>query len=274
MKLSVIIKTANLLTLFFIFGNRELTAQENVDSVIFKTILLKNNKLKSAPYNPSDRMSEFKKGDSVKVYSYSQDYYFVEVNGEKGYLLSGSYFRESASLKEFKNKINLIERDSSTVFKKRRDDYLTQREIEAKTKCQYRTNRIDPINGKSLKTTEDYKIGKVHSYNLSIVLSAVNNSKYIHFYLEVDLGCSSPYRSSRSKVEIKLKNDDLLTFYHSGDINCGDDFYLMGKLSSSEANRLKKSKIEMVRLTGTEGHQDITDINYNDIFIDKIKCIE
>lgn len=269
--------TISLLTLFFIFGNSELTAQENVDSVIFKTILLKNNKLKSAPYNPSDRMSEFKKGDSVKVYSYSQDYYFVEVNGEKGYLLSGSYFKESASLKELRNKINLIEKDSLVVFKKRRDDYFDQREIEAKTKCQYRTNRIDPIDGKTLKTTEDYKIGKVHSYELSLVLNAVNNSKYIHFYLEVDLGCSSPYRSSRSsrsKVEIKLKNDDLLTFYHSGDINCGDDFYLIGKLSSSEALRLKKSKIEMVRLTGTEGHQDITDISYNDIFIDKIKCIE
>ena len=100
-----------------------------------------------------------------------------------------------------------------------------------------------------------------------------NGRKYLYFTTNLDIGCTNPYKSDRSTAKIKLENGDILNFYHSGVLDCGE-YYLTGKLSNSEIIKLKKSKISTIRLIGTEGYQDFTEIEYNDVFFDKLKCIE
>jgi hypothetical protein len=87
-------------------------------------------------------------------------------------------------------------------------------------------------------------------------------------FSSIDLGCTDP---GSSFVKVMLENEDVLTFYHSRKLDCGD-FELWGKISNVEINRLKKSPIKAIRMYGTEYHHTITDFEWSTFFIDQLKC--
>jgi hypothetical protein len=89
----------------------------------------------------------------------------------------------------------------------------------------------------------------------------------------IDLGCTSPYRNNRSLVKVMLENDDVLTFYHSGQLDCGS-FELWGNLSNAEIVRLKKSPIKAIRMEGTDLFHTVTEFDWPTLFIDQLKCYE
>jgi hypothetical protein len=94
--------------------------------------------------------------------------------------------------------------------------------------CWYDTNEIDEFTSKrriiltSLPTT-----GPESNY-VHIGLRRQGNNKVVVFYTGNELGCASPYNHDRSKALVKLENGDVLTFYHSADVDCGR-FILYGK---------------------------------------------
>ena len=76
----------------------------------------------------------------------------------------------------------------------------------------------------------------------------------------------------KSSVVFKLENGELVKFYHSGQLDCGE-FMLFGKLSNSEIEKLKSSKIDMVRIEGTKHYSDIENLVWTTFFQDKLSCI-
>lgn len=244
------------------------------DSIIFETVTKKSGKLKNSLYSGAKFIHTFKKNDSIKVLGYSQHYYFVEINNEKGYVVEDYYFDESKGLRNYRMSIDKLERDSTEVFKERKRKSKEQYEYERKKTCIHDLIKNDEVTGKLMKSTGFHKIASIHDYSLAVALNSVGSTMYVHFNLEIDLGCTSPYKSSRSKVKVILDNEDVITFLHSGDIDCGDEFRLRGKLTSSEGLRLQKSKIKLIRLEGTDSYQDLKEFDYSEFFIDKLKCIK
>lgn len=262
-----------LIVVFFLYASNVLGQKDSLN-VVYQSIAIKKGKLKDAPYDIVNRPYAFEKNDSIKVFSYTQNNYYVEINGNRGYIHETYYFNESEQLKSYKAKILELEKDSIEVFKARKQEYDLVYNEQQKTHCQYRRDDKDPISGNTVKITDWYEIAEIYDYKLNLLIKRDGGLRTVHFKLDLDLGCSSPYSNNRSKVEIRLENNDLIKFYHSGDIDCGD-FYLIGKLSLGEVNRLKKSKIKFIRLTGTEGYQDFEEeINFKEVFINKLKCIE
>ncbi|WP_157962189.1 SH3 domain-containing protein [Winogradskyella aurantiaca] len=145
--------------------------------------------------------------------------------------------------------------------------------VERRSKCHFKTNEIDEFTGAKRVLTEYYSIQKL-KYGLDIVSIQLGKygNKYVRFYLRSDLGCASPY--DPSYVAVKLENNDILTFYHKGDVECEGVFILLAYLSNSDINRLKKSPIKTIRFSGTEGYQDERSFYYPELFIEKLSCIK
>tara|TARA_R110002167_G_scaffold366420_1_gene596493 strand:- start:10929 stop:11744 length:816 start_codon:yes stop_codon:yes gene_type:complete len=137
-----------------------------------------------------------------------------------------------------------------------------------KFECSYLTNEIDVFDKVRVIRTSDKRIAD----GLSIMLYSKGEQKKVIFSA-IDLGCASPYKNDHSWVKVMLENDDVVTFYHSGQLDCGS-FELWGNISNSEIVRLKKSPIKAVRLEGTEMFHTITEFDWPTFFIDQLKCYE
>lgn len=168
-------------------------------------------------------------------------------------------------------------RDSITAFKQemklnkliklREKDSLAK--LDLRNNCHYKRNEIDEFEKIKIIKTKYYFVSK----DLLIALSKRGNNRIVYFGLDSDLGCASPYKNDQSFVKVKLENEDIITFYHFGDIDCAE-FTLMGTLTGSEVQRLKNSPIKTIRLQGTKYYEDIIDFDYKEFFIEKLKCIE
>lgn len=154
--------------------------------------------------------------------------------------------------------------------------------LDMRKKCHYVRNEIDKYEKIKVVEIEYYPVKSNDElffphqlsviHDLSIKLMKYGGQTFIYFHLNEDLGCASGYRSSRSSVKVYLQNDDIITFYHNDDTDCSE-FTLRGSLSENEIIRLKKAKIESIRLEGTKYYKDIDAIDYKDFFIDKLKCL-
>ena len=70
---------------------------------------------------------------------------------------------------------------------------------------------------------------------------------------------------------VMLENEDVITFYHSSKLDCGE-FELWGNVSNSEIIRLKKSPIKAIKLTGTDYYDTVEQFEWPTYFIDQLKC--
>ncbi|SIR08075.1 hypothetical protein [Maribacter ulvicola] len=204
--------------------------------------------------------------DSIPIYATGKKYsrYLIKQGNCKGYIEDKSVQNEEFIKTQVANKI--------VAYKKEKIIQDSIAKIEYKKNCQYETNEIDDFNGKLRKYTDFYQVGDILSY-LSIQLRNFGGNYSIVFDSAEDLGCASSYSHDKSFVQVKLENGDIVKFYHFGETDCGS-FRLQGRLTSGEYNRLLKSPIDKIRLQGTSYYNDIEDIVYKEVFMDKLKCLK
>ncbi len=130
-------------------------------------------------------------------------------------------------------------------------------------------NEFDDIDNVKIIRTIPYKVND----NLTIELYRQGHREYVFFNLEQDLGCVSYLSNNRSYVRVTLENNQVVTFYHSWDVDCGN-FKLKGRLSSSRIAILKKSPIKSLKFKGTKYSFEIDSVNYKNFFIDKLQCLD
>ncbi len=237
----------------------------------------------------TNRSNTFKVIDAYKFPCKTDDCYdnyFDSVNYNK-YIIELQFTgsKDTIYLRDddynFKN-LYFTEEMNSVIssFKKEKEIKIIveEKEIEwSKTKstCEYSINEVDEFNSKNKKYTKNYSLYYSDSSYGIIGISLINidNELYVNITSNYDLGCTSSYENNKSYASVKLKNGDILKFYHRGELNCSE-FNLFGRLSKSEVARLKKSPIKVIRLSGTKYNNDYKDIVWRSFFIDKLNCIE
>ena len=140
---------------------------------------------------------------------------------------------------------------------------------ELRNTCHYVMNEIDIFDNVRIIRTEPYKINT----SLTAELYKRGNSKQVFFNLSQDLGCASYLPSNRSYVKVTLENNQVVTFFHSWNIDCGN-FRFKGVMSNSQINILQKSPIKSISLHGTKHSVYIEQIDYKEFFMDKLKCLD
>lgn len=202
--------------------------------------------------------------------------YFEDCYFEDYFLTQEEYLKEVAIIEEKKQK---KKEESELYFKKREEERLAKIENNLniqKEKCHYDKNGADEFTN-VVKVFTDYYILTGEEYyfsaELSISLRKINNAKYIVFYSDNNLGCTSSYDTKPSYVKVRLQNGSIVTFYHRGDIDCSD-FRLFGRITQNDIIKLKKSPIKSFRLSGTDYYHDVKSVFWDTFFIDKLGCIE
>ncbi|MFL0093635.1 hypothetical protein R5N98_02875 [Tenacibaculum maritimum] len=231
----------------------------------------------------------FYKNDTLKFYGMKRhdvhgdglityDYYKTFINDSLYYFdlnLSTytKFVKDSKSILKYtkKEKFRL---DSINRLQKIESEKLKQKSII--NKCHYYKNQKDEFTGDYKKYTETYNLDDFSTSiygEVRIELRKLNNSKFVWFHLNQDLGCAVSYKNKRSFVKIKLKNNQIVSFYHFGDTDCGD-FSIVANLTNSDISKLKKSPIKSIRFNGTEYYHDIKTVIWDTFFIDKLDCIK
>ncbi len=192
-------------------------------------------------------------------------YYFK--NNKCSGFISSVWFSAGEGFKEQDMKVNpkIYEINNARALKEIEEENLADK--NERQKCAYITNEIDVFdNQRVIRTKFD-----VISENLAIQLYSKGSKKKIVFGASLELGCASPHKTNRSKVMVMLENEDVITFYHSSKLDCGE-FELWGNVSNSELIRLKKSPIKAIKLTGTDYYDTIEKFEWPTYFIDQLKC--
>ena len=195
---------------------------------------------------------------------------------ENYFLTEKEYVNDVKMKEEKKRKEKALREEQKRKDEKKRKSEIKDNINVLKEMCHYTENGVDDFSNYLKVFTRNYILtGEKYSYNaeLSISLRKVNDTKYIVFESEKDLGCSSSYERNQSFVKIKLENGALVTFYHRGDTDCGD-FRLFGRLTQKDIIQLKKSQIKSIRLSGTDYYHDVTNVYWKTFFIDKLECIK
>lgn len=139
--------------------------------------------------------------------------------------------------------------------------------------CQYKVNKISTVLKVRVLKTDRILLAKEKTSRLYFSLNRTGNKKYVVFSLDKDLGCMSSQSNNRSFVKMQLENGAIVKFGHFGDEKC-EDFTLYGRLTKNDIQKLKRSKIKSIMLSGTKGHQDIYNIENNEAFIKSLSCID
>ncbi len=253
-------KTKIITTILLVFFT-SITAQEYIKfdkPVEVKGIAKLRIRNEAKPYSDVICISD---SDTLKIMGYKNKMFYAIVDDCEGFIASTSFY--STPL------LDVYKRAAS-------HKELALAEIEASeslnnfsTECEYTSNEVDEFNGDRVLFTKDLKV----SDDLWVTFKRINNDKYIVFEA-MDLGCTAPFSyQNKSFVKVKLENDDILTFYHRGKIDC-NHFNLMGKVSNSEIKRLKESPIKSIRLLGTDSFFDVDDLKRPSVFQDMLSCIE
>ncbi|TBN13903.1 coiled-coil domain-containing protein [Hyunsoonleella pacifica] len=153
---------------------------------------------------------------------------------------------------------------------------LEQKQREAKERlkfrdsCHYQVNEYDRFYNIRTIRTEAYTIAE----HLTVELYKQGLKTNVFFNLsKYNLGCASYLPNQRSSVKITLDNGQVVSFYHSWDIECGS-FLFKANLNKTKISSLLKYPIKSILLKGTTDSLEITRIEYREFFMDKLKCIE
>ncbi|CAM1370589.1 conserved exported hypothetical protein [Tenacibaculum litopenaei] len=230
-----------------------------------------------------------KKNDTIKFYGMHRfdkygnglivyDYHKTFINDSLYYFnllsrITMEYIKDANLIQEYtkKEKSRL---DSISRIEKMEAEALRKKSII--NECHYYKNERDEFTGVYNKYTDTYNLDdfSTSAYGeVRIELRKIDNSKFIWFHLNQDLGCAVSYRNRRSFVKVKLKNNQIVSFYHFGDTDCGD-FSIVAKLTNSDISKLKKSPIKSIRFSGTKYYHDVKMVTWDTFFIDKLDCIK
>jgi len=177
---------------------------------------------------------------------------------------------------KYKDSINRIRQEQKKKDDfERRVNYISKVSLKNKSlACFYVQNEIDEFNKKRKIRTSSFNFSGTLDYDKPNVKFVRNGSvKYLIFDANMDLGCASSYKNNISYVKIKLENGKIVTFYHFNDIDCSSPTRIYGKLTPNDINNLKRSRIKTIRIMGTKYYHDYN-VNFNDLFINKLDCIK
>ncbi|GAL66221.1 SH3 domain-containing protein [Jejuia pallidilutea] len=141
--------------------------------------------------------------------------------------------------------------------------------LKFRDSCHYQINEYDRFYNIRTIRTDAYNIAE----HLTVELYKQGLKTNVFFNLSESLGCASYLPNQRSSVKITLENGQIVSFYHSWDIHCGE-FLFKANLNKAKISSLETSPIQSILLRGTEGSKEITNITYNTFFMDKLKCVE
>lgn len=265
------------------------------------TVFTDPGRMKDKPFVFAENIYTFSPGDSIMVKAYKDEFYLVAlvVQGKtykEGYVREGrNYFDESDRFIRYRDSLGRVKKDSianAFLDRMKREEMERQRKEENynrildsinredsiqaeidKKKCQYTQIEVDQFTGKLRKRTEIYDVYKDDKSRLVIQLVNFEGLRYLIFSTNIDLGCVSPYSNKRSTAFVKLESGQIVKFYHSGDIDCSG-YELKGRITTGEMKILQESRVQSIRLEGTEYYHDFEVIDYPEIFKDKIKCIK
>ena len=175
--------------------------------------------------------------------------------------------REKQRKQDSLNEVQLEQQKKPNSIVKTTED--EQEKLNSRSTCHYLINEYDQYYKREVIITDKYFINQ----NLNIELLREGNTSRIHINLLENLGCTNYVPSSRSSARITLENNEVIILYHSGSLDC-NDFSLKAIISASKIDQLKNSPIKSLELRGTKKSVTISDIDYKEFFIDKLKCIE
>ena len=175
--------------------------------------------------------------------------------------------REKQRKQDSLNEVQLEQQKKPNSIVKTTED--EQEKLNSRSTCHYLINEYDQYYKREVIITDKYFINQ----NLNIELLREGNTSRIHINLLKNLGCTNYVPSSRSSARITLENNEVIILYHSGSLDC-NDFSLKAIISASKIDQLKNSPIKSLELRGTKKSVTISDIDYKEFFIDKLKCIE
>lgn len=271
MKLSIF------LLFFFLVFLKPMTAQ---DYLPFEEAITVKINGEHSFLNEKGEKSLLKSNEEIKISGRGIDKfagkYWIEKENGSGFI-SFAWFSSTKDFRVQDNKLDSLvnelkiakEKEVALQIVKEKEAELKVKEEKIehlKSVCNYATNEVDVFDKvRVIRTT-----AKDIAYNLSVGFYSKGSRKEIIFYA-IDLGCTSSYKNNRSWVKVMLENNDVLTFYHSRQLDCGS-FELWGNISNSEIIRLKKSPIKAIKLEGTKYNHTITDFHWPTFFIDQLKC--
>ncbi|OBQ54641.1 cell envelope integrity protein TolA [Tamlana sp. s12] len=166
---------------------------------------------------------------------------------------------------EKKSVTNVVEASEEMGEKER----LKLERIKFKDSCSYEINDFDVFYNVHTMKTSKYVLNDV----LTVELYRQGHKVNVFFNAKEDLGCVSHYSHNRSSVKVTLENGKNVVFYHSWNMECGS-FEFKGNLSKSQIRMLQESPIASIKLKGTKGSVQMSEVDYSEFFIDKLKCIE
>jgi hypothetical protein len=247
--------------------NQEIINQKRKQDSISKAI--EENKrieLLALERKNKELINQKRKLDSIAKVAEAEKIKAQEIAKKTQEILNQKLRQDSINNVSEQNKKNeLIELEK----KNKADSNTNASNIKPINTCKYLINEYDEFYKAMNIRTDAYLVNK----NLTIELYKYKQEKQVFFNLSEKLGCASYLPGNRSYVKITLENNDLITFYHSWNIDC-ENFSLKARLSESQIIKLKKSPIKSIRLQGTKDYLEITNPDYKTFFIDKLKCIE
>lgn len=152
--------------------------------------------------------------------------------------------------------------------------------------CNIDMQKVDDFTGEKIARTKELNIGKT-KMNMPIRCAVARvNDQYI-FYISayLDLGCIS----SDDKVMVKFEDEEILTLYHVGDIDCssvnfscvfvdGDldqyqDKNHLQDVQEANLDRFRTIPISKIRLDGSDGYHDF-DVTDKYFMINALSCLD
>ncbi len=215
-------------------------------------------RVKASPELETKSFGYLNKKDEIEIVGVNNLFFAIKFKEDIGYIHSSSLKKNDSLLSLFNLKNYKVKRP------------------EIENTCHYFKNEVDEFSGKRKKITENYNLSKVKPFyhgDVHISLRNIAGRKYVRISLNRSLGCAVPFKNSRSSVKIKLNNGKIVSFYHAGDVDCGD-FSIFAKLTKNDILKLKASPIKTIRFQGKKYYHDKKNIFWDTFFIDKLDCIE
>ena len=247
----------------------------DLDTLSFKHRISSESVVYESSTILSKRLGTINRNALVSVLGYDDKFWFVSHHRIQGFI-------HLSEIKIPENLIPFFEREEekkklAALKKERERDSLRQVErLEYRKKCFYEINEVNGFDKVKRIYTKEALIadGTDSEYTrISCQLRNNNGAKSVLISLNRDLGCASSLKGQKSSVRITLKNGSVISFFHYGQIECGN-FKIIGRLTGAEMAKLKRSPIKQIRFSGTREKKTVSYISNPTFFMDKIQCIQ
>jgi len=151
--------------------------------------------------------------------------------------------------------------------------------------CNIEMSRVDDFTGEKIARTGEVSIGKTKmGMHIRSAVAFVDDQYFFYITSYLDLGCIG----SDDKILVKFEDDEVLTFYHIGDVDCGsvsfscifadgdldqyDDKNFLKDVEARNLEKFKSTPISKIRLDG-ESYLDF-DVSDKYFMMNALSCLQ